>query len=85
MDERDPPWLTFLRFFAVATLIGPIAMVMIVWAIVAIASYAGNHDMVFAVGNRVLLGVLALGVLGLLLDFFVLPILLSDRFRRRGQ
>ena len=72
------PGLLVLRVLSVLFLVGPPLAVGAIWVWMAISGLSANRRDIFELGERAIVIAMGIGVLGLLAEFLILPILLRD-------
>lgn len=78
-DKRRPrPGLMVLRVLSVLFLIGPPLVVAAVWGWMALSGLSPDRRDIFEQGEWLIAAAMGLGVLGLVAEFVILPILLND-------
>lgn len=83
--DRPRPWLFVLRVLSVILLIGPPLAVVGIWAWMALSGLSPVRRDIFEMGERAIVVAMVLGVLGLVAEFLILPILLEDRATGRSD
>lgn len=76
--RRLRPGLMVLRVLSVLFLVGPPLVVGCVWVWMALSGLSPARRDVFEQGEWIIAAAMGLGVLGLLAEFLILPILLND-------
>ncbi|MFN3857388.1 MAG: hypothetical protein ACK4RV_06515 [Caulobacter sp.] len=80
-DAHASLWLVILQHLSMVLLFAPLIGSILVWAVVAIASLTPARAEVLAAGDRALTLLIAVAAVGLVVEFFILPAVLSDRWR----
>lgn len=76
--RKARPALMLLRILSVLLLFGPPLGVAIAWGWMALSGLSPNRREIFEQGEGIILVMMGLGVLGLIAEFVILPILLND-------
>lgn len=86
-DKARPGLLVLrvLRVLSVILLIGPPLTVGGIWAWMAMSGLSPARRDIFELGEQIIVVAMGLGVLGLLAEFVILPILLTDRATGRAD
>lgn len=85
MIERDPLWRSLLRYLSFILLAAPLAGLAVVWAVVSVLSLTPDRRQYLAIGDRIMVGLVILAGIGLLAEFFIVPLILAEGRRRRGR
>ncbi|MDQ0463868.1 hypothetical protein QO010_001639 [Caulobacter ginsengisoli] len=76
--HRLRPGLMLLRVLSVLLLVGPPLAVGGVWTWMALSGLSNQRRDIFEFGQQAIVLAMGLGLLGLLAEFLILPILLND-------
>ena len=76
--RKTRPALMLLRVLSVLLLVGPPVGVAVAWGWMALSGLSPNRRAIFEQGEGIILAMMGLGVLGLIAEFVILPILLND-------
>lgn len=76
--RRRRPGLMVLRVLSVILLVGPPILVGLIWGWMAMSGLSPMKRDIFEFGERAIVLAMGLGVIGLLVEFLILPILLND-------
>jgi hypothetical protein len=79
MLSRNSPGLRLARYLSLILLVGPLVAMSIVWGVAALGGTTPQRVEILALGDKLLVGLLCLGALGLLSEFVLLPMILRDR------
>lgn len=83
--DKPRPGLMLLRVLSVLFLFGPPLMVGVIWGWMALSGLSPQKGEIFDWGERAIVVIMGLGVVGLLAEFLILPILLNDRGTGRSD
>lgn len=76
--RRRRPGLMVLRVLSVILLVGPPILVGLIWGWMAMSGLSPMKRDIFEFGERAIVLAMGLGIIGLLVEFLILPILLND-------
>ncbi len=79
MMSRNSPGLRLARYLSLILLFGPLVGMTVVWGVAALGGTTPQRVEILALGDKILVGLLCLGALGLVSEFVLLPMILRDR------
>ncbi len=83
--EKPRPALVLLRVLSVILLIGPPVAIIGIWMWMVLSGLSPVRRDIFELGERAIVVAMGLGVVGLLAEFLILPLLLADRATGRAD
>ena len=81
----DPLWRRLLRYLSILLLAGPLAGLMVVWGAVSILSLTPDRNRFIEMGDKIMVGLVVLASVGLVLEFVIVPLILSERGRAKPR
>ncbi|NBU27028.1 MAG: hypothetical protein EBS42_02080 [Caulobacteraceae bacterium] len=79
MLSRNSLGLRLAGYLSLILLFGPLMAMTIVWGVAALGGTTPQRVEILALGDKVLVGLLCLGAIGLAAEFLLLPMVLRDR------
>lgn len=81
----DPLWRRLLRYLSILLLAGPLAGLTVVWAVVSVLSLTPDRNHYIEMGDKIMVSLVVLAGVGLVLEFLIIPLLMSEPGRRSSK